>query len=83
MSGLQIFNVRNSYKTLHFMKTVMKHRVACVYIKGSRITGNKTSTSTSFGFFLSTFKLPVKANLRFEEMPETDLHAVFCITNFS
>lgn len=83
MSGLQILNVRNCYKIPHFVKTIMKHNVACVYIKVSRITGNKTSTSTSFGFFQSTFKVPVKANLLFEDMPGTDLYVVFCITNFS
>lgn len=83
MSGLQKMNVRNLSKISHFTKTIVKHRSAYIYIKISRITENKTSTSTSFGFFQSTFEVPVKANLCFEDMPATVLCTVFCITNFS
>lgn len=83
MSGLQKMNVRNLSKISLFTKAIMKHRAACIYIKISRIIGNKTSTSTSFGFFQSTFKVPLKANLCFEDVPATVLCAVFRITNFS
>lgn len=62
MSGLQKMNVGNLYKIPHFKKTIMRCRTACIYIKISRMTGNKTSISTSFDFLKNTSKMSIKAS---------------------